>query len=576
MSAGSTRAAPTEDCDIIMKGGITSGVVYPLAACHLAQRYRFRQVGGASAGAIAAAFVAAAEVGRSRDRSDPDIGFHTLATLPDELGVELEHLFQPSPGTSAAYAMLSTAIEPGLGVWRKCWRILIRLVRATWVQSLLYGILLAGIGLLLSWLLVGLWLDGSTSAVLAAALLWLPLTLLFVLALDAVGFAKRTLSAIERNGFGLCDGHTSSGGGHLPLTDWMTDRLDQIAGRATTGAPLTIGDLWGPEAVEAFTQAVAPTSAFLDLVPYRRRAVAATRLVDLETMTTNLTLRRPYRFPFESRVFSFCATCLAQYFPDRVVRHLAAHGPEVPDGEDPAVSMMCPRHPDVRVHAFPAPPHVPVVVAARISLSFPGLISALPLCYVDFARATGHVALVQVWFSDGGIASNFPMHLFDNLWPSRPTFGINLQPRTDEHGAADAVIPRSPMPRSQHDPSLSAFVHSILDTMQNWSDVTQLTLPAYRSRVAELRLADDEGGMNLRMPPNLITRIAHRARPRQPCSTTSTCLRTSCGALKHRWRRSTTCSKGSHTGARPWLRLGDRRLGSGAPKERSDRAANTR
>jgi hypothetical protein len=34
-------AHPTSTCDIIMKGGITSGVVYPLAIVELAKRYRF-------------------------------------------------------------------------------------------------------------------------------------------------------------------------------------------------------------------------------------------------------------------------------------------------------------------------------------------------------------------------------------------------------------------------------------------------------------------------------------------------------------------------------------------------------
>jgi hypothetical protein len=40
-------------CDIVMKGGITSGVVYPLAALELAKDHRFRNIGGTSAGAIA-------------------------------------------------------------------------------------------------------------------------------------------------------------------------------------------------------------------------------------------------------------------------------------------------------------------------------------------------------------------------------------------------------------------------------------------------------------------------------------------------------------------------------------------
>jgi len=36
---------PQRTCDIVMKGGITSGVVYPHAICELARTYRFVDVG---------------------------------------------------------------------------------------------------------------------------------------------------------------------------------------------------------------------------------------------------------------------------------------------------------------------------------------------------------------------------------------------------------------------------------------------------------------------------------------------------------------------------------------------------
>jgi hypothetical protein len=54
-------ANPAAVCDVIMKGGITSGVVYPLALTELARQFPLSRVGGTSAGAIAAA--AAAEYG---------------------------------------------------------------------------------------------------------------------------------------------------------------------------------------------------------------------------------------------------------------------------------------------------------------------------------------------------------------------------------------------------------------------------------------------------------------------------------------------------------------------------------
>jgi hypothetical protein len=58
-------------CDLVMKGGITSGVVYPSAIARLAGQYRLRNIGGASAGAIAAGAAAAAEYRRQTDVAHP-------------------------------------------------------------------------------------------------------------------------------------------------------------------------------------------------------------------------------------------------------------------------------------------------------------------------------------------------------------------------------------------------------------------------------------------------------------------------------------------------------------------------
>ena len=41
------------ECDLVMKGGITSGVIYPRLVYQLSKQYRFRSIGGTSAGAIA-------------------------------------------------------------------------------------------------------------------------------------------------------------------------------------------------------------------------------------------------------------------------------------------------------------------------------------------------------------------------------------------------------------------------------------------------------------------------------------------------------------------------------------------
>jgi hypothetical protein len=38
-------------CDLVMKGGIATGVIHPRLAAKLPEVYRFRSIGGASAGA---------------------------------------------------------------------------------------------------------------------------------------------------------------------------------------------------------------------------------------------------------------------------------------------------------------------------------------------------------------------------------------------------------------------------------------------------------------------------------------------------------------------------------------------
>jgi NAD-dependent SIR2 family protein deacetylase len=41
-----SRSSKLKECDLIMKGGITSGVVYPQAVLALKDKYRFRNIGG--------------------------------------------------------------------------------------------------------------------------------------------------------------------------------------------------------------------------------------------------------------------------------------------------------------------------------------------------------------------------------------------------------------------------------------------------------------------------------------------------------------------------------------------------
>src|SRR6516162_215087 len=105
---------PDRVCDMVMKGGITSGIVYPLVVTTLAEKFLFKNIGGTSAGAIAAAATAAAELARDSG------GFERLARLPDFLGADapgrsgesnLLAFFQPQPRT----AQLFRVCVAGLG-----------------------------------------------------------------------------------------------------------------------------------------------------------------------------------------------------------------------------------------------------------------------------------------------------------------------------------------------------------------------------------------------------------------------------------------------------------------------------
>src|SRR4051795_3945947 len=113
---------PTEYCDIVMKGGVTSGVVYPKTVVELARRFTIKSIGGTSAGAIAAAVTAAAEY---RRRCGSQQGFEMVRTLPDRLGAPgfLLSLFTPDHATEPLFeavrsiAESTNPIQAGMRIW---------------------------------------------------------------------------------------------------------------------------------------------------------------------------------------------------------------------------------------------------------------------------------------------------------------------------------------------------------------------------------------------------------------------------------------------------------------------------
>jgi predicted acylesterase/phospholipase RssA len=486
---GDLPLEPKEECDIVMKGGITSGVVYPLAVVELARKYRLRSIGGTSAGAIAAGLTAAAEL---RRRKGSLAGFEELARLPEFLQENLTSLFQPHPTTRPLFEVLLTWIGPG-GVWGKTARSLATAIRS----QLLAFVGGAVLGMLLFLLLV---------ALPAAELrpVWAGLVLfLFILAggwgAAVVACGIRGYRAIEKNAFGICPG-MGNDAGRFALTPWLAATLDRIAGKQPGEKPLTFGDLWGSGG-------------------------AKSRDIDLQVMTTNLTHGVPERLPFKSRMFFYDRDELRKFFPEDVVDWMERHPRESRtrssdrDEKEPLVF-------PAGVRPLPEPEDLPVVVAVRMSLSFPVLLSAIPLYAVeriwDKNAEAWTARLSRCWFSDGGIGSNFPVHFFDQILPSRPTFGINLRPfapgreRDEINQGRNVRFPSRPgqevSPTFTHLQGLFSFVWRIIETMQNWVDNTQMRLPGYRDRVVHVHLTDDEGGMNLTMPPQLIEDLTERGK----------------------------------------------------------------
>src|SRR5699024_598443 len=57
---------------------------------------------------------------------------------------------------------------------------------------------------------------------------------------------------------------------------------------------------------------------------------------------------------------------------------------------------------------------------------------------------------------------------------------------------------------------LLGFLNELVETARGWVDEAQLVLPGYRDRVVLIKHTKDEGGMNLTMPPAVVTALADR------------------------------------------------------------------
>lgn len=511
---GGAYETPELECDLVMKGGVTSGMVYPYAILELARKYRFRSIGGTSAGGIAAAFVAAAEYARTV-RHDP-AGFERLRTHTEKLPGILTSLFQPS-GTFRDLFNLALGVT-GVGNWQQ------------WVLSLLKhysrhavplgaGAAIATLILLLA--TVGL---GRPQEPLTPVILILPLAIGAFLIGGVIGIAieiKKTLGRLQTHDFGICPGKTQDGYDTPGLINWLHDAIQDIAfGEDGSDTPLTFGHLQHAPDDHGIT---------------------------LNMVTTNMSMRRPHTLP-ELGIpgVEYPVDRWAELFPDDVNAYLADKAGSAATGWA----------------RFPLPQDLPVIVAVRMTLSFPILFRAVPARAPDHAEAgilwefakrreadgdnayNYDAPLRDVWFSDGGLSSNFPIHMYDSLLPTRPTFALSLDDMP-ESIPAEIGIPENrtllaESARIGHHlkikaiPGTLSFLKTMLDAAKDWQDSLTSAMPGYRERIVRIYLTGDEGGLNLNMSPETSRKLMDYGRD------AGACLAQDFNFDEHRWRRTLT------------------------------------
>jgi predicted acylesterase/phospholipase RssA len=460
-----------EECDLVMKGGITSGVVYPHAVSKVAERYRLRSIGGTSAGAIAAVMAAAAEYRRQQSDDKASMaGFRDIERLAADLATELGTFFQPAPELKQIYDLMIAALDAKGNKLAAVVKASFVVFRASWLIGAFVA--LAGIG-------AGVFIHSVSLAVLGVVTGFLAATGLIAARLYRV----LNVDLPENNNFGLCPGTQQPGFSKPALTDWMADKIDSIAGLSLEGAPaqkpLTIGDLKAHDI-----------------------AVAA--------MTTDLSSGRPYQLPFQTEIHYFSKRDFEKLFPKRVLEYLVH--------EERRLSVSGDGLPD-DLYKLPVGDEMPVLLVARMSLSFPALIQAVPLYRFDHeingndSTADISYKMRKCVFSDGGISSNFPIHFFDAFLPARPTLGISLAEYSAErHGEKFVDLPESARgnsyaPAVRPPTGLLGFLMSIVNTAKDWQDTLQTKLPGYAERIVEIRLNDKEGGMNLNMDEKTVQRL---------------------------------------------------------------------
>jgi predicted acylesterase/phospholipase RssA len=586
-------------CDLVLDGGVINGLVYPGLLVSLARHFRFRSIGGTSVGAIAACLAAACEYNR---RFGSDNGFNQgLAKMPNELAewvddgkeiTRIQSLFQPDKSVSRAFDwfldIVGSRVNPANERIEKERKTSTKAAGADLPEQIYQPKSFALDACVkaiqhfgpstwgwIAWLLI----SGALSALVHYCIFKdhfvydRGLQLLFAIGVYFLGgfvihpsviFWRQLNALIRLPGMGMCTGLRSDGSPSQALSEWLYEGVQKSAG-LPLNKPLTFGQLWS-----------APCG------PHDAEGCEEPKSIDLRMMTTCLSHGRIYELPIttdDSPLF-FRLSEWKPYFPEEVICHLRrvsktvdVHQQRVLNQRfdnakrewnantsllpadrqaliaqlDQSILVLCKNFktledpsnqtgdPDIR--ELPRE-ELPIVVAARLSMSVPILFQNLPLLGFNFDCAPEETKLVRLWFSDGGIGSNFPIHLFDRPIPRWPTFGLKIMdepPRRNSNGSArrsfipyfhrdgiqdNLLYPRDtgaltmvptasapPIPASWS--TLVQLLFSIYTSAKDGHDQSFLRMPDVRNRVLRVYMNNRAGNMiNLKIAPEQIVSLA--------------------------------------------------------------------
>jgi hypothetical protein len=546
----------SHSADLTVSGGLQTALACGAAACALAEQYALRRVGGSSAGAVTAAAAAAAELGRTLPHAGGEPaagavrpGFAGLAGMLAWLagldpgrrdgegsppGWRLARMLRPDAATRSLHRLATAAFGPGttgaprrgarlvaaalgeldraarivigllwLGVTAGCTGVVVAIARSPYVADVVVAVAAVPIAV--------------TGALAATAG-----TLLLV----AHAVIRAVRDGLGTDGFGLVPGVEGAApdpspqprldrfAGLLPpagtpaLVDWISDRLDDLAGIPAPGGSsvryaLTFGELWlGRMGGRAENDLRLLRRATKD--PRRR-------VVDLVLVAADLSAGRPRLLPFGAaerpeqvvdRPFLFCRACLVEVLPARVVDQMVLMAPDGGPAGTPMTGT-CPRHEGEPLSPLPEPWDLPVAFAVRLAAAIPGVLRPVPLYAVapDGSPRTH-------WFGDGAVTGGLPARTFDAPLPWWPTFTLGVTGDPDADDVSAPALDAAPsLGRWRPVAGSAGYAAAVLAAASTWRDAVRAVAPGRR---AGLGCVSGVAGRGLFLTDDEIGRLAAR------------------------------------------------------------------